>query len=233
MSLLLIKSLIFGNPTARDPANIAPSLLAEAIEVVQDVRPQLQKSLQRYENYAQQISTASTASHTYTDCQCRPRTRRSNKRSKWLWTVSEETYNHQPNCSRFAHADYYRSIAAQFTVYTRFLGLCVQAGWQSSRKGGWNTIAPVLRYRAVVSRDSPAFKLLDDVRDTVCSMRRSKLTDSYLTDLLLTTSSSLQRCFGTEARPTDLDEHGNGILCVSVLSRITFRPPNYSRPPWI
>jgi len=47
-------------------------------------------------------------------------------------------------------------------------------------------------------------------------MYLTERTDDTIRDLLLTTSSSLQRCFGTEARPTDLDEHGNGILCVSI-----------------
>jgi hypothetical protein len=104
-------------------------------------------------------------------------------------------------------------------MYTRFVGFCVQAGWRKSKEGGWNTIAPVLRYCAVVSDDSPAFKLLAETTWTIMRlMWREKPTSAELSNILKTTRFELQRSFGENASPTDLDKNGNNVFMVVRLS---------------
>lgn len=66
----------------------------------------------------------------------------------------------------------------------------------------------MLRYRAI-RNSSPAFKLLEDAEKTLYNREYKSLPD-----LLSSTSSALQRCFGKDALPTDLDGNGNGIFQV-------------------
>ncbi|KAF2833573.1 hypothetical protein CC86DRAFT_415426, partial [Ophiobolus disseminans] len=209
-----IDLLIGNDSTLRDPTTIPPSFLAETTELVGNIEPQFQMSLQKYNVYAQQMPTPTTISHSYTTCRCRSKSKRSYSHVGWVRTFSEETYSHRPDCHRFAHADYSRSVAAQFTVYSRFFGLCVQASWQSSRREGWNTISPLLQYRAVVSSDSPALKLFENANSEIDRLQHSDRTDAKLKDLLSNTSSALQRCCGKNASPTDVDEYGNGLAFV-------------------
>jgi hypothetical protein len=163
-------------------------------------------------------------------CNCRPKKKHSLTRRHWMTFFSEEVHQHRSDCPYFLYADYSRSAAAEFRVYNRLLGLCVQFGWQRSRQGGWDTIAPILRYRAVVPRDAPAFKLLyGTMRRILESHDSSLMSQEAMSDLLVTTSNSLQQCFGKDARPTDLNEFGEGVFIVSFLSSCLFHMMNSSR----
>jgi hypothetical protein len=204
---------ISNNLSIRNPATVPPSLLVEAAQVLEDVNPRFQSSLEAYNNGSHQIRTGSDIRNSRSVCCCRPKKKQSTKRNTWFTLFSEEIYQHKPSCSYFPHADYSRSMAAQFTVYSRLVGFCIQAGWQSSRQGGWNTIAPVLRYRAVVSRNSPAFKVLDNAIMTLDFMT-AKCSQEQLRDIVSTTSITLSRAFGNGASPSNLDENGNGVLHV-------------------
>jgi hypothetical protein len=145
--------------------------------------------------------------------------------------LSEEVCRHRSDCPYFSCADYSRSVAAEFRVYNRLVGLCVQFGWQRSRQGGWDTIAPILRYRAVVdSRKSPAFQLLGDTIDRIRTYSDSSLkSQEAMTDLLVTTSNSLQQCFGKDTRPTDVGEDGTGVFEVIFISCSLSHMTNSSR----
>jgi hypothetical protein len=147
-------------------------------------------------------------------CHCRPKKTQSTNYGRWISIFTKQEYTHSPDCPQFARADYARSVAAQFTVFNRIVGLCIQAGWQNSRSDGWTTIAPILRYRAVVARNSGAFKIFDDAIRNI--LRNSGSSKSY-DDILLTVSSVLQRSFAEVARPDDVDENGNGIMQVCFL----------------
>jgi hypothetical protein len=179
----------------RDPTTTPPSVIAEATQLLENVHPQIEAELQTY--------TSSAMTNSVLACRCRRKTR---------------THSHNKDCPSFRHAKYSRSVATQFMVYSRFVGFCIQAGWQSSRGGGWNTIAPVLRYRAVVSRDSPAFKILQDATTSVYSTISSRPSSTAVSEILATTSLNLQCIFGNEASPTDIDEDGNGIFSVICVS---------------
>jgi hypothetical protein len=209
---------IRNNTTLHDFNHVPPSLLAEATEVVQDVAPKVRTTLRQYHQYAQQATTTSTSDGGYTSCRCRSRTKRSMKRTRWLWTLSEETSSHQPNCPYFAHGAYSRSVAAQFTIYSRLVGVCVQAGWQLSRRGDWNSIAPVLRYRTVVSDEYPVLAYLSDISKSIWMLESRDASFEALTStcILTTSSRELQQMFGTGGiNPMVLDSTGNGILFVS------------------
>jgi hypothetical protein len=148
-------------------------------------------------------------------CNCWARTRRSMNCSRWYSVFTEETYQHDSNCPRSKTADYSRSVAAQFIVCSRVVGLCIQAGWQCSRRGGWNSIAPMLRYCAVVPSNSGAFKVLNDALTSLSSRRipQNEDWDDRLTSVITT----LRQTLGTSASPYDIDEYGHGLfhVCVS------------------
>jgi hypothetical protein len=210
---MLIDHQVCNNSLIRNPATVPPSLLVEAAQVLEDVNPRFQSSLEAYNNVSHQIRTGSDIRNSRSVCCCRPKKKQSTKRSARFTLFSSEIYQHKPSCPYFPHADYSRSMIAQFTMYSRLVGFCIQAGWQYSRQGGWNTIAPVLRYRAVVSRSSPAFKVLYNAIMVLVSAK-AELSQEELRDIVSTTSTTLSRAFGNDASPSDLDENGNGVLYV-------------------
>jgi hypothetical protein len=204
--------------SSRHPATIPPSLLAESIEALKSTDLQTLRALQAYSSPLHRTNFRKSVQGMYSTCHCRPKKNQSIQRGRWISIFSKQEYAHDPDCPQVAHADYTRSVAAQFTVCNRLVGLCIQAGWQNSRSGGWTTIAPVLRYRAVVPRDSGAFKILRDALDAIISIGYRERTPERMEYLLSTVSSTLQRCFGETARPNDVDENGNGIMNVCFLS---------------
>lgn len=145
----------------------------------------------------------------------------------WISIFCEETYQHNPNCPLFGHADYSRTIAARFTIYNRFMGLCIQAGWQSSRRGGWVSIALLLQYRAVISRDSGAFAILELADLQACSIRNSE----DLSDLLVNTSIKIRRSFGKSANPYDENKNGESLLFECMLTTYTINVLTGDRDP--
>jgi hypothetical protein len=204
--------------SSRHPATIPPSLLAESIEALKGTDLQTLGALQAYSSPLHRTNFRKSVQGMYSTCHCRPNKKQSTQRGRWISISSKQEYAHDPDCPRFAHADYTRSVAAQFTVCNRLVGLCIQAGWQNSRSGGWTTIAPVLRYRAVVPRDSGAFKILRDAIIATFDIDYRERTPERMDYLLSTVSSALQQCFGETARPDDVDEYGDGIMQVCFLS---------------
>jgi hypothetical protein len=160
---LILKQLCSAS-NLRDPSSIPPSLLTEAAGTLQHVGPKLQASVAEYNTRIHHVTDSNKSKQSASGCSCRLRKKRSFQRRRWMSVLSEEIYQHDSGCPRFAHTDYIQSVAAQFMLYNRFLGLCIQAGWQSSRLGGFNTIAPMLRYSTVVSRNTGAFKILNDAQ---------------------------------------------------------------------
>jgi hypothetical protein len=71
----------------------------------------------------------------------------------------------------------------------------------------------MLRYRAVVSDDAPAFKL---IRDTILEFNPSvEYSQQDLRVILTNTLSGLQTIFGKSSSPTDLNQQGDSIGTVS------------------
>jgi hypothetical protein len=195
----------------RDPFTTRPSVIAEATQSLQNVGPQIQTTLET-------LTTSVTANSSLL-CHCRQKTRRSTKRVGWTPVFYEESFSHSKDCPSFPFSDYSKSVAIQIKMYTRFVGFCVQAGWRKSKEGGWKTpIAPVLRYCAVVSDDSPVFKLLAETTKTVRRLWYRKPSSAELSNILKTTSFELQRSFGENASPTDLDKNGQSVFMVVYLS---------------
>jgi hypothetical protein len=87
----------------------------------------------------------------------------------------------------------------------------------------------VLRYRAVVPRDSGAFKILQDAIDAIFRIYSLERSPERMDYLLSTVSSALQRSFGEIARPNDVDENGDGIMNVCFLSHARVSGSNQSR----
>jgi hypothetical protein len=200
----------------RDPSTVPPSLLVESSRTLETVTPCFQNSLLEYNTCIQGTSRGVHNGDSGWLCRCRRKKRQSSNHRGWMTSFSEEVHLHDP---RFAHAEYSRLTGIQFSVYSRLFGVFVQAGWQRTR-GGWKTsIAPVLRYRAVVSSQSPVFKLLDSVSAKLSQfLIECKPSQQEMSNVLTATSRDLLRCFDNDARPTDLDQNGNGIFYVCIQS---------------
>jgi hypothetical protein len=189
---------------------VPPSRLAESVQVLQDVHSQSVSITQKLRNTTPYLQGRQRL------CNCWARTRRSVDRGRWYSVFREDTFQHYPNCPRSKTADYSRSVAAQFMICSRIVSVCVQAGWQCSRRGGWNSIAPMLRYRAVVSSDSGAFKILKDAKITLRTLDNDNWDERH-SNVLISAITTIQQTLGTNASPDDIDQYGNGLfhVCIS------------------
>jgi hypothetical protein len=204
----------------RDLSTVPPSLLVESSRALETVTPRFQNSLLEYNTCIQGTSSGIHNGDSGWLCRCRRKKRRSSNHRGWMTSFSEEVYLHDPECPRFAHAEYSRLTGIQFSVYSRLFGVFIQAGWQRTRGGGWKTsIAPVLRYGAVVSSQSPVFRLLGRVSAKLSQFPiQCEASQQEMTNVLTAISRDLLRCFDNDARPTDLDQNGNGIFYVCIQS---------------
>lgn len=194
----------------QSPASVAPTLLAETSKTFQASNTLVETLSRRHVSPPSKDFTQGVPDASKVTCTCRTRKQRSTVHRSWISIFSEDVYQHSPNCSLFTHADHSQSIVARFTIYNRSMGLCVQVGWQQSRRGGWNSVAPLLQYRAVVPSNSGAFKILEVARSQVLF----SLTVDQMSDLLMKTSSELRKAFCTGASPYYEDENGKSILFV-------------------
>jgi hypothetical protein len=171
--------------------------------------------LQKYNAIIPKQPENSSLSKFSSICNCRRKTRRSTKRMFGIAINSEKVYAHRPQCPLFTHGEFSKSIAAQFTVYSSVVSACVQIGWQWARIRGWNTVAPHLRYRAVVlAGHSPAFIHLVTATRSI-GKDYEKGDQEGLGQLLETTVLALLKCFGERSSPTDVTEYGQGIFVAS------------------
>jgi hypothetical protein len=74
----------------------------------------------------------------------------------------------------------------------------------------------MLRYCAVVSSNSGAFKVLKDSRSALQLLRLEEWDERH-SNILISTVRTLQQTLGTIASPYDLNEDGNGLLGVCKL----------------
>ncbi|EMD86130.1 hypothetical protein COCHEDRAFT_1173968, partial [Bipolaris maydis C5] len=158
------------------------------------------------------IQSCTVQTERFYSCRCRSKRKRKVEPRRWYMIQTDEAYDHHRDCPRFTHGDYTKSVAFQVSMYNSLLKFCVQIGWQSSRKGGWNSPAPVLRYRAVAPQDSPVFKLLDCRLELFQYGNLFEEISSSMAIILPTIAPKLQQEFGKGACPTDLDLNGDGIL---------------------
>ncbi|KAH5442343.1 hypothetical protein HBI23_131770 [Parastagonospora nodorum] len=196
-----------------DPALVAPLILADAIETLGNVQHHVQSSLESYNSHSLELERAGANDSLLPLCRCRTKKKQSFQRRRWMSILSVGSYQHDTECTQFAASDHMRSVAAQFMVYNKVLQACIQVGWESSRTKGWNTIAPMLRYTAVVSQDTGAFKIFNDAERSLLALRfREPKDGERMTQILSETAMALQATLGKDFSPLDIDEHGNSIL---------------------
>ncbi|KAH7084703.1 hypothetical protein BKA63DRAFT_1377 [Paraphoma chrysanthemicola] len=212
----ITKVLVASSASPRDLSTVSPSLLSEAAHTVDAIAPAFETTLYKHKSLFHESNVRRNCSTAIAACHCRPKKRTAKKYRRWYTVFSESIYTHASDCPRFIYADYSETVAMQFIFSTRVIGACIQAGLQRSRRGGWSSIAPTLRYRAV-RPDSVAFKILKSARIQIRDWERIQKGSSHskLPQFASETFSALQVCFGKDAHPTDLDEDGNGIMKVN------------------
>jgi hypothetical protein len=198
---------------------MVPSYLAATTQQLERMQPEYHDKYQRYNAISSQQRNSNDLSKLSGICNCRRKTRRSTKRVFGILTSSEEVYAHRPHCPLFSHGEFSKSVAAQFTVYNRIVGACIQVGWQYAKIRGWNTVAPHLRYRAVVLADhSPAFGIIENACNSVHNDYKAGDQEG-LGQLLETTVVTLLQCFGEKSSPTDVTQYGTGLFDVGTSHR--------------
>lgn len=145
-------------------------------------------------------------------CHCRSKRKRKVESRRWYKILTDEAYDHHKDCPRSTYGDYTKSVAIQLSIYNSLLKFCVQIGWQCSRKGGWNSPAPVLRHRAVAPQDSPVFRILNSAIEKIDYRDSYEQGCSQMAIIFPTIAPKLQQEFRKGACPTNLDTRGNGIL---------------------
>ena len=148
-------------------------------------------------------------------CSCYPQT--TGSRFNWNGFSSHwsSTTRHLPQCphSRYAQRRV-DTLGVKYTYCTRVLGYSIAATFSVGRGAGGLSISPYLILRAVVPRDSPAFRLLDlSVWD-----RNNKLRFSSPFDHVNWILQQLNLLFQDgKASPTDVTSDGTTLLYVSKL----------------
>lgn len=75
-----------------------------------------------------------------------------------FWT---RTTQHELACPYYKHSERVDIIGAKYTDCARVLGYSIAVAMSLTHGAGGLAISPQLKFRAVVSKDSPAFQLLD------------------------------------------------------------------------
>ncbi|KAH7094354.1 hypothetical protein FB567DRAFT_1767 [Paraphoma chrysanthemicola] len=211
----ITKVLVASSASSRDLSTVSPSLLSEAAHTVDTIAPAIETTLHKHRSLVHESNMRRNRSTAIAVCHCRPKKRTAKKYRRWYSVFSETIYTHASDCPRFSYADYSETFAMQFIFSTRVVGACIQAGLERSRRGGWNSITPTLRYRAV-RPNSVAFKILRDAQNQISywTKDRKRSIQSRYSRLMSETFNALQICFCEDAHPTDLDETGDGIMTV-------------------
>lgn len=145
-------------------------------------------------------------------CNCKMAMQHS-PRKFWAISVISDVNSHQSECFWLNEPVSSSLMILQIIIYTRLIGFCIQIGWSIGRKNGWSVIAPTLRYRAIASSvHSPVFKLFGQA---IYDIQDCDRDNQYMIRRIASnTVASLPRIFVKDARPTDIDEFGRGIMSV-------------------
>ncbi|KAL3473175.1 hypothetical protein BJX99DRAFT_261605 [Aspergillus californicus] len=147
-------------------------------------------------------SPNSTISQIQHYCSCGRKPWRSSKFSFSVFAL------HETSCPLYLNGQHGLGIAGSFSFCNRFLGQSIQVMMAMTRGGGALTIGQMIRTHAVVSRDSPAFKLILDYepRPFYTAGKRDVAALEYM-------KTSLLRMFGEgKAAATDRLEDGSTLL---------------------
>lgn len=129
---------------------------------------------------------------------------------------------HRRSCPQRSYLE--RTDNIGFAVSDRHLRAAIQVGMSVSYGAGALSISPLLLQRGLRRNDSPAFRVISDIRGHCPEpagigsgwMPVAKRDQDVFADRLDSGYYDLQRIFNIgEARPEELDEHGNSLLHVS------------------
>lgn len=131
---------------------------------------------------------------------------------------------HRRSCPQWSYLERRDNIG--FAVSDRHLRAAIQVGMSVNYGAGALSIGPLLLQRGLRRNDSPAFRVISNIRDLYPEpagigsgwMPVAKRDQIMFAERLDRGYHDLQRIFNSgEARPEELDEHGNSLLHVSSL----------------
>ena len=188
----------------REPALLA-TLCDSHHDLQRDTLSVLQSSIrQKTRNPGSALSQS-----YFCSCNGRTRTSESHVSSGYLSAFWSRKTQHLPYCPLYARAGQIDTLGAKYTYCSKALGNSIAVAISITRGAGGFAISPWLQFRAVVSRDSPAFALL-----SVKSAYETPLKDcERCADLIL--KQMYQLFQDGKASPTDVLSDGRTLLHVS------------------
>lgn len=132
-----------------------------------------------------------------------------------FFKTSTESCKHSVACPLYIGTEAATTVGLKMTYYGRLLANTIRASMSITAGAGDFSISPCLNFRALVPRDSPAFKLLDyKTLSNHCShtplSRTSEVCENF--------ESALREVYdlfrSRVASPNDVDEDGNTLLMV-------------------
>ena len=136
--------------------------------------------------------------------------------SKWKFIFETQSMSHHPTCHLFASSP--STTVARFCMKRcgAFLAGALEASISITRGAGGLSISPNLRCARLVSRDSPAFKLVDDLSQKFYVLTPEDMGGlEALVDISIHGLALLFR--DGKASPYDVDPEGGTLLHVRVL----------------
>jgi hypothetical protein len=186
-----------------------PALLASLCDTHQELQRDTITILQS--SCCQRIRKPRSALSRSYFCSCNGRTRTSESHvsSGYLSTFWSRKTQHLPSCPLYARAERVDTLGAKYTYCSKALGNSITVAISITRGAGRFAISPSLQFRAVVSRDSPAFALLSHES----AYRTSGKDVEKCADLIL--KQMYQLFQEGKALPTDILSDGRTLLHVS------------------
>jgi hypothetical protein len=168
-------------------------------------------------DYQQSLKTTrKDLAQTRNKCNCRTYLTNQWKSGQWISMHTRFKSKHWPTCAYFEHDDFEQYIEIRLNICTRALGSCISASLYYARQAGKNIILPGLQARSVVSENSPSFRGLRDLANSLTFTTGAKVDKRQFAIQLSTELDALRENFRRRlAYPSDTLPNGTTIMHVS------------------
>jgi hypothetical protein len=186
-----------------------PALLATLCDSHHDLQRDTLNVLQSDMHQKIRKPMSALSKGSFCSCKGRTRTAESYISTRSLSAFWSRKTQHLPYCPLYARAERIDTLGAKYTYCSKTLGNSIAVAISITRGAGGFAISPWLQFRAVVSKDSPAFALLSHES----AFRTPGKDVEKCADVIL---NQMYRLFEEgKALPTDVLSNGETLLHVS------------------